>query len=215
MTKHTGARDLGGNRPFTPESLQRNSGWVGIPGARHMPNSRDPVFPQFTSIVADWVQAGIEMTDELMQAAVQLATAQAQRAVEKKAIEARQAERVASAAEAVPLPGTFGDAPGGVVYYVRRAQFVKIGTTTQLRGRMRSLMPDEVLAVEPGSYRLEGELHRRFRHIRVRPNLEFFKYTSELRSHIQGVVDRVGPPPDGLSITEALGGATEGASATC
>lgn len=204
MVKRVTGRQLVSN-PDTSGNPRRQTGWVGVPGARHIPRTSDPVFPGFTAIVADWTQAGIEMTDELMAAALQLATTKFQRAEERAAVEARQEQRLKTMAQEAPEPGAYGDAPGGVVYYIRRAQYVKIGTTTQLRGRMLSLMPDEVLAVEPGSYRLEGEMHRRFASLRVRPNLEFFHLQDELRKHIQDVLARVGPPPSGLTITDLLG----------
>lgn len=192
-------------KPFTPESVKPEAGWIGVPGARHIPASSDPVFPHFTSVVGTWTRAGIEMTDELMAAAVQLATAQLERRMHRQAIERSQQERAAEAVANIPPSGTFGDAPGGVVYYVRRDRFVKIGTTTRLPVRMRDLMPDEVLAVEPGSYKLEGELHRQFAHLRVRPNCEYFLLGPELREHVDLVLDRVGPPPEGLGIKDLLG----------
>jgi hypothetical protein len=207
MTKHVRGRNLA-SRPFTPESLKPAAGWVGVPGARHIPAPSDPVFPALTGIVADWTQAGIEMTDELMAAAVKLATTQVERRAQRKAIEEAQKERHANAATSAPPPGFYGDAPNAVVYYVRRDRYVKIGTTTQLQDRMRGLMPDEVLALEPGSYTLEGELHKRFAHLRVRPNCEYFLLDDELRAHIAVVVDRVGPPPSGLDIKDFLGEAS-------
>lgn len=201
--------------PYVPKSVKGGASWVGVPGARHIPSSSDPVFPHFTSVVADWMQAGIEMTDELMAAAVKLATAQVQRAEERAAVEARHEERRIEAARAVPQPGSYGDAPGGVVYYVRRDKFVKIGTTTQLQDRMRSLMPDEVLAIEPGSYALEGQLHLRFAHLRVSPSCEYFHRDADLDAHIARVVAKAGPPPKGLTMTDFLGGGLDQVSGTC
>ena len=184
---------------MTKARVVSNGGWVGIPGARHIPSASDPVFPHLTTIIADWMQAGIDMTDELMEAAVKLATAQVERAMERAAVEARHEERRANAVVNVPPPGSYGDDPAGLVYYIRRAGYVKIGTTTKLRNRMRDLMPDEVLAVEPGSYKLEGELHQRFAHLRLHPSCEYFRLDDELRDHIAGVLHRAGPPPSGLS----------------
>ncbi|MBA2951602.1 GIY-YIG nuclease family protein [Streptomyces himalayensis] len=198
VTKNAKGRNLV-SRPYVPKSMKPRSSWVGIPGARHIPAADDPVFPHFTTIVADWTQAGVEMTDELMAVAVQLAATQVARAKERAAAEARQGERYAALADAAPPPGTYGDAPDGVVYYIRRGRYVKIGTTTQLRNRMRDLLPDEVLAVEPGSYKLEGELHQRFAGLRLHPSCEYFLLDNELQAHIDQVLERVGPPPSGLS----------------
>ncbi|MFG3476458.1 GIY-YIG nuclease family protein [Streptomyces sp. NPDC047980] len=204
MAQHGRGKHLGTSRPYTPDSVKSRGGWVGVPGARHIPASGDPVFPHFTEIVADWTQAGIEMTDELMAAALKLATSQVQRAKERRAIEARNEERRAKVVANPPPPGTYGDAPGGVVYYVRRDQYVKIGTTVRLQERMRNLMPDQVLAIEPGSYTLERQLHTRFAHLRVSQSYEYFRMGADLRAHIALVVEKVGPPPTGLTVTDFL-----------
>lgn len=185
-------------RPYVPESVHKRHAWTGIPGAEHVPASDDPAFPHFVTLVADWMQAGVEMTAEYVSAAAKLAAAQVARAKERALIEKQQAARTAKAVSEVPPPGTYGDAPGGVVYYIRRGDYVKIGTTTNLRTRMRDLMPDEVLAVEPGSYKREGQLHQRFAHIRLHPTCEYFRLTAELRAHIASVLAESGSPPEGL-----------------
>lgn len=186
-------------KPFTPEGLSSNSGWHGVPGARHIPEVGDPLLPAFINVVSEWRSAGIEMTDELMAAAVKLAQAnlvKARREVARiKA--AREREAQSQAALDALKPGAFGEAADGVVYYIRRGRYVKIGTTTNLRARLRDLMPDEVLAVEPGSYLLESQLHAQFASIRYRPDREYFELTTELQAHIDAVVDKNGaPPPD-------------------
>lgn len=188
------------SRPYTPDEVKRGNAWHGVPGARHIPPAGDPVFPHFTFIVSDWTAAGIEMTDELMAAVAKLAQHRLQRQRQRDAADAQERERLAAAAAApAPAPGTFGDEPDGVVYYIRRGSFVKIGTTSRLRTRMRDLMPDEVLAVEPGSYGLERTLHARFAEARVAPDCEYFRATHELAAHITQVIEQHGPPPEGLS----------------
>lgn len=207
MAKNPSARVVV-SRPYVPKEVKSGKGWVGIPGARHIPAASDPVFPHFATIVADWTQAGIEMTDELVAAAVKLATTQVERARERAAIEERHEERRANAVVNLPPPGSYGDAPGGVVYYIRRDRYVKIGTTTQLQARMRDLMPDEVLAIEPGSYKLEGQLHVRFAHLRISSSYEYFRLDADLQAHIERVLAKVGPPPSGLTIKEFLADAS-------
>jgi len=46
-------------------------------------------------------------------------------------------------------------ANGPIVYYIRRANLIKIGTTTDPHARFLDLMPDQILAVEPGDRALE------------------------------------------------------------
>lgn len=49
-----------------------------------------------------------------------------------------------------------------VVYYVRFADRIKIGTTICLRGRIDTLPHDEILATEPGGAEVERERHMQF-----------------------------------------------------
>ena len=187
-------------KPFTPEGLSSNRGWHGVPGAKHIPPVGDPALLPFIIVVRDWLRAGIEMTEELMAAARKMADAKLEESRREVALikAARQREAEAQAALDALKPGSFGDASNGVVYYIRRGKYVKIGTTTNLKTRMRDLMPDEVLAVEPGSYKLESDLHYAFRGIRLSPDREYFELTEELQAHIDGVVAKHGPPPPGL-----------------
>lgn len=82
----------------------------------------------------------------------------------------------------------------GHVYYIRRGDLIKIGFTTDLNKRMMSHLPDEVLAVEPGSYALEASRHRQFATLRHGRG-EWFKDDPALREHIAGLVKRHGEPP--------------------
>jgi hypothetical protein len=187
-------------RPYVAEGVKRSNAWTGVPGARHIPDSKDPAFARFAFIASEWVAAGVEMTDDVMAAVAKLAEHQLQRERQRDAAKAQQTERAATSTAAfTPAPGEFGDSPGGHVYYIRRGPFVKIGTTTKLRTRMRDLMPDEILAVEPGSYTLERTLHARFAADRIAPDCEYFRLTDELRDHVEQVAARCGPPPKGLS----------------
>jgi len=187
--------DLGGGRGLRP--------WVcaGRQLCHASPRFRTGLaWMTFMSIMREWRGAGIEMTEDLMVAAVKLAHARLDEDRRKDAAirAAREREAAARAALDALKPGSYGDAPGGVVYYIRRGKYVKIGTTTNLRNRMRDLMPDEVLAVEPGSYDLEATLHATFAKIRLSPSMEYFRLTDELQAHITAVVAKHGPPPPDL-----------------
>jgi hypothetical protein len=188
-------------KPFTPDGLSSNRGWHGVPGAKYIPRAGDPAVLPFISVVREWQRAGIEMTEELMAAALKLAHQRLEegRREVAKIYDTREKEAATQAKLDALKPGAFGDAAGAVVYYIRRGEYVKIGTTTNLKQRMRDLMPDEVLAVEPGSYDLESTLHAQFAEIRFSPSMEYFKLTEELQEHIAAVVERHGPPPSGLS----------------
>lgn len=74
-----------------------------------------------------------------------------------------------------------------LVYYVRVGDHVKIGTTIDLRGRLRAMYLDEsaVLATEPGHYQLENQRHREFADERVHANRELFNPSPRLMAHIE------------------------------
>lgn len=79
-----------------------------------------------------------------------------------------------------------------VVYYVawkNRPDIVKIGTTTNLRLRLKGLSstrePARVLVVEPGSYHLERKRHRQFSHLRVEN--EIYRWVPQMAEHVQAL----------------------------
>lgn len=82
-----------------------------------------------------------------------------------------------------------------LVYYARRDDLIKIGTTTQIRLRMSALDITEVLAVEPGSYALESERHAQFAEHRLSPRRtdgvqgrgpkDWFRPGVDLMAHIE------------------------------
>ncbi|MGW3330275.1 GIY-YIG nuclease family protein [Streptomyces rubiginosohelvolus] len=93
----------------------------------------------------------------------------------------------------------------GWIYYIRRGPMVKIGTTVDLYRRMSALLPEEVLATEPGSHAKELELHRRFSALRVPGQREWFYAGPELQAHVEEVLDRNGPPPADLPTLPSSG----------
>lgn len=90
--------------------------------------------------------------------------------------------------------GVKQDQDGGVVYYVRRGSMIKIGTTVNMHNRMATILPDEVLATEPGSYRLEAQRHREFRKLRVRGQVEWFHAGPLLQEHVMAMRALHGEP---------------------
>jgi hypothetical protein len=79
-----------------------------------------------------------------------------------------------------------------VVYYVRIGDLIKIGTTVNMKARMGALVPDEILATEPGDQNLEAMRHKQFAGLRVKG--ERFRDVPELRNHIAMIRDHFGPP---------------------
>lgn len=87
---------------------------------------------------------------------------------------------------------TLASMSDAIVYYIRRRDLIKIGTTTDPVERFDALMPDEILAFEPGSYEEETFRHRQFAHLRCRG--EHFTPEAELLLHIQHVRSLHGDP---------------------
>ncbi|MGP5931640.1 hypothetical protein [Corynebacterium glyciniphilum] len=72
-----------------------------------------------------------------------------------------------------------------VVYYLRFADRIKIGTTYCISGRMEALPWDEVLVMEPGSFKKESARHKQFADCHAMQ--EWFFATPELMDHITGL----------------------------
>ncbi|MEW2301998.1 hypothetical protein AB0958_18830 [Streptomyces sp. NPDC006655] len=87
-------------------------------------------------------------------------------------------------------------APGhqGIVYYIRRSDLIKIGTTADPFERFASLMPDEILAFEPGGPDEEAARHAQFASCRVNARREYFRPASRLMKHIDEVREQHGDP---------------------
>lgn len=74
-----------------------------------------------------------------------------------------------------------------VVYYLAMSpNTVKIGTTGDIKGRMRGLRTDiqYVLAVEPGDHTVEHQRHKEFGPDRI-GRREDFRVSPELQQHIE------------------------------
>jgi len=69
-----------------------------------------------------------------------------------------------------------------VVYYMQLGNRVKIGTSGDLRNRVKQISPERVLATEPGGTATEKQRHRQFADLRVVG--EWFRLEGELVEHI-------------------------------
>lgn len=72
--------------------------------------------------------------------------------------------------------------PGLLVYYMRIGNRVKIGWTKNLKGRLKSIFPEELMAVEYGGQAVEAERHGQFADLRTRG--EWFRLEYPLTDHI-------------------------------
>lgn len=72
-----------------------------------------------------------------------------------------------------------------VVYYVRLADLVKIGTTQRIDNRMSAISPQQIMGIELGSYLHEAQRHRGFKHLNTHG--EWFRLEADLIEHIEGL----------------------------
>ena len=84
-----------------------------------------------------------------------------------------------------------------VVYYLRYADRIKIGTSSRPRQRLAAIWHDELLAFELGGRALERQRHREF--AGLREGGEWFRARPALVSHIAALEcpTRGGPTPAG------------------
>lgn len=80
-----------------------------------------------------------------------------------------------------------------VVYYIRYADRVKIGTSANPRQRLAALWHEELLAFERGGRALEQRRHAQFAADR-HPGTEWFRLTDALRAHIAVLAAGVDDP---------------------
>ncbi|WKD36517.1 GIY-YIG nuclease family protein [Streptomyces xanthophaeus] len=144
---------------------------------------QDPAFDSILQVLSDMAAAAVDFTPEIVEAAVKAGQARHAR---------KQPTPTLAAAPRQKLP------TGPVVYYVRRGNLIKIGTTTRLHRRMNELMPDEILAVEPGGEALEHARHEEFRELALTSRGEYFFPSPALIAHLERVRSEHGAPPAGL-----------------
>ncbi|MFF1547138.1 hypothetical protein [Streptomyces sp. NPDC058291] len=199
-----------GGRPLIPQHEQRHRAVQG-PWTRYLKyfDPGDPAKLPILYAFRDLELVGVPVTAETAEIAVKLGRLQHERNMQQRAEREQQLEddRAANAAS-VAFQKLLEDQPDGVVYYIRRGNLIKIGTTRAFVNRMRSLMPDEVLAIEPGSYSLENQRHQQFEETRFGRDRrgtrnEYFHPSPRLIDHIRSLRAQHGTPDQGmLTITD-------------
>lgn len=153
----------------------------------------DPDFGKTASILSDMIAAGVELDAAavaIAQKLARMASAESPAATKKKA----------KAAD-LGLP-MWADAKQSIVYYIRRGPLIKIGTTTKPRSRFKELLPDEILAFEPGDRAIEALRHQQYAHLRK--GGEYFAPDPALMRHITRLRKAHGDPDPGWATTANL-----------
>ncbi|MCX4750918.1 hypothetical protein OG455_41290 [Kitasatospora sp. NBC_01287] len=173
---------MGQTSPFTPNEISDGNYGVrpSMAGLIELVDTSDPAFPYIAAVLRDMQGGGVELNEATIAIAIQLGR--------QKQVRSRSMGTQSGHADTVH-PTT-----GAIVYYIRRSEAIKIGTTASPVKRFRSLLPDEIMAFEPGGYALEAERHTQFAHLRIAANQEYFTPASDLLSHISTVRDQHGSP---------------------
>lgn len=79
-----------------------------------------------------------------------------------------------------------------VVYYIQEGARIKIGTSTNLPQRLKSISHDQLLAVEPGGLKEERSRHKMFAAIAV--GNEWFEAAPPLLAHVRSIRSEHGEP---------------------
>ena len=180
---------LHGEDPYTPESFiaaRDNAGpRRSIQRILSLVDTTDPAWPHIAGTLRDFAEAGIGLDEVTIPMAVKLG---------KRRRERFDADPGIAAAQEAPA--------GSIVYYIRRAGLIKIGTTADPHSRFKDLLPDEILAFEPGDRVQETARHRQFWHLHE--SGEYFADAPDLREHISRTLSAYGPPDPAWPTVAAL-----------
>lgn len=138
-------------------------------------DQNDPAFTGIVGVLHEMRSAGVELDESAVRTAVAMGRGRC------------KAMRSPKAAKPGPEDGE------SIVYYVRRANLMKIGTTRCPNERFATLLPDEILAWEPGSQATESARHREFAAWRLGGS-EFFEISDALTRHTTNLRERHGEP---------------------
>lgn len=133
-------------------------------------DTSDPAWPSIAAALREMADSGVEINDATFAVAVKIGT---HRLAELDATK-RPGRRTVYVTP--PL-----ESAGSIVYYIRRGSLIKIGTTVDPQVRFGTLMPNEILAFEPGTIKEERMRQHQFRHLKFRG--EHFRPEPELLEH--------------------------------
>ncbi|WP_089117116.1 GIY-YIG nuclease family protein [Streptomyces sp. SS07] len=190
-------------RPFIPahELQKREQDRIRLP-FRHLVDPQDPYYYDISLYLEMQRRAGVEIDQAIADNAVKFIHWKHQNVkdgeAKRREFEAKQAKEAKQEIEAWKARKEAAErwkTSDGIVYYILRGPLIKIGTTTRPRSRFDTLMPDAVLAIEPGGKDLERLRHTEFASLRD-PNVgrEYFTPGSDLLDLIRQLREEGGVP---------------------
>lgn len=158
----------------------------------------EPSFAKTAAILSDMASAGVELDEAAIDIALKMSKLPD---VPTADAEARARQRK-GADLGLPLWGADAN-QHSIVYYIRRGALIKIGTTTRPANRFKDLVPDAILAFEPGDRRVETARHQQFEHLRK--GGEYFTPGRPLTQHIERLRGLHGEPDEMWRTTANVG----------
>jgi len=146
-------------------------------------DTSDPAWPMTAAILQEMTEAGVDVDESAFGIAAKVA---------RHRLRSLDAGKTRNRRPEYELLSLAAADSGSIVYYVRRGEVIKIGTTTVPVMRFETLMPDEILAFEPGTAKQEKIRHRQFAHLRCRG--EHFRIAPELLEHARHLRQMYGDP---------------------
>ncbi|MFE2710604.1 hypothetical protein ACFXKI_01085 [Streptomyces mirabilis] len=159
-------------RPFIPEHdrrrSERDNSRIRTP-YRHLIDPQDPYYYEICIELMQMQRAGVEINETVADIATKVVRHKL--GTEEELEARRRANEAKQQQETQESVGRWIDyrkardhwkESTGIVYYILRGDFIKIGTTTRPTSRFDTLMPDAVLATEPGDVELEKKRHEQF-----------------------------------------------------
>lgn len=185
MKDNRGIRKLYGE-PRTPQEIRDADGGLrpSHQALMRLFDTTDPAWPSTAAVLREMADAGVEINE----AAYEIATKVGAHRHRFAMLKPEGSRRGRPAYHQMTLAGV-GES---IIYYIRRGNLIKIGTTTEPATRFRALMPDEILAFEPGSVAGEYLRHRQFGHLRCRG--EYFRSAPEILEHARQLRHLHGDP---------------------
>ncbi len=141
-------------------------------------DQEDPAFLNIAGVLHEMRCAGIEFDEQVVKTAVALG---------------RGRHKGSWVLKGAGSPAHMAADGISIVYYIRRADLVKIGTTKRPAERFAALLPDEILAWEPGSHSVESMRHEEFSEWRLGGS-EYFRANEVLSRHIEQLLQLHGEP---------------------
>lgn len=185
------------NSQKTRRANSINDGATGLRSSHQallrLVDTTDPAWPSVAAVLREMADADVEIDE----AAVEIAAKLGARRHRLAMVNPQNTRSGRPAFHQMTLTGT----SDSIIYYIRRGDLIKIGTTTDPARRFTALMPDEILAFEPGDDELETARHRQFGHLWHRA--EYFRIAPELLEHARQIRHLHGDPDPAWPTTAA------------